>query len=127
MDHHVVACALCSTNPHASQNWLWVLGIGIPVLAIGITVQAVKEKDAAKRKAAGLPPKPPREPMDISPGTAALLSGQGQQACTAAVNAVTPAGIRVRQRRCCARGHRSPGLAVQHADAIKRRIETTGR
>jgi hypothetical protein len=72
--------------------------------------------------------RPPPEPKaDISPFMSSLISGETSPAYTAPVNAVTPGGIRVRQARCCARGHVSPALAVKHADAVRRRIETTGR
>jgi hypothetical protein len=63
--------------------------------------------------------RPPREPRaDISPFTASLISGETSPAYTAPVQAVTPGGIRVRQARCCARGHVSPALAVNSTFAL---------
>jgi hypothetical protein len=105
----------------AGTSHLTALGWFV-VIAFGCLLAAIADWWRKKN------PKPPREPRsDISPFTKSLLTGETSPAYTAPVNAVTPGGIRVRQARCCARGHVSPALAVKHADAIRRRIETTGR
>jgi hypothetical protein len=100
----------------------WVIGIliALPVLGIATVVIAMNNENRKSR----LPP----EPMtDISPFIVSLISGRDVAAYTAKVTAVTPTGITVRQSRCCTSGHQSPKQAVAHADAIKRRIERTGR
>lgn len=119
---HNLACTQqdwSCTNGHASPALIFV-AFGILVV-VGVISAAVKNS----RQKAG---KPPPEPMtDISPAMKLLLTGQNVPSYTAAVNAVTPRGVRVRQRRCCDRGHQSPQQAVAHANSIKQRIETTGR
>lgn len=126
MGHHVLACALFC-NPDGTLNGFgtvlaWGIGILFALAAlIGIIVRISGNQGRRKR---GLPPEPW---TDMSPAARSLLSGRNIQAYTAKVSAVTPAGITVRQARCCARGHQSPAQAFAHAEAIKRRIETTGR
>ena len=100
--------------------WAILVVFGLAAL-IGVIVRFSENQARRKR---GLPPEPW---TDMSPAMRSLLSGRDVPAYTAPVNAVTPAGVRVRQSRCCARGHQSPAQAVAHAAQIKSRIETTGR
>jgi hypothetical protein len=124
MAHHILACGLCGNNPQSSVGWVVVIGGILAIAVIGLIGHTRQEN----RRRAGKPPRQLREPTtDISPGMLSLLTGQKVSAYTAPVNAVTPRGIRVRQSRCCTKAHRSPAQAVAHANAIKRRIETTGR
>jgi hypothetical protein len=105
--------------------WAWAIFIVFALFAaIGLITWAVENNDRRKR---GQPTKRLGEFYDISPGTQSFLSGRNITSYTAKVHAVTPAGVRVRQARCCARGHQSPELAVAHANAIKARISRTGR
>jgi hypothetical protein len=102
--------------------------IGLVTLAVLIGVLAKVGERIDDHKRGDGKPRLPREPMtDMSPGLASFLSGRNVPAYTAKVEAITPAGISVRQARCCDRGHQSPKQAVTHAAAVKRRIETTGR
>jgi hypothetical protein len=116
----VIACASCGTlaeGPTSVQGIAVWLVIGA-VAGVGFLVNRTRRK-------AG---KPPISPMsNISPGTRSLLSGRNIPAYTAKVTAITPTGVTVRQARCCAARHQLPEQAVAHANAIKRRIETTGR
>jgi hypothetical protein len=127
---HTLACALFCGNADVSPYppdigtpwWVWAILVVFGLAAvIGVIVRVSENWDRRKR---GLPAEPW---TDMSPATRSLLSGRDVPVYTAPVNAVTPGGVRVRQSRCCARGHQSPTQAVAHAAAIKRRIETTGR
>jgi hypothetical protein len=112
-------------TPDPTPWWVWALFIVVGIAAVGgLIARMVENNDRRKR---GQPTKSLGEWYDISPGTQSFLSGRNITAYTAPVNAVTPAGVRVRQARCCARGHQSPELAVGHANAIKGRIERTGK
>ena len=122
---HALADSLFS-NPDGSLNglgtflvWGFFIACGLAFLC-GIPAAIAKHRDDRK---SGLPP----EPSNLSPAVASLLSGRNVAAYTAPVRAVTPARIAVRQSRCCPRGHQSPAQAVRHAEAIKQRMETTGR
>lgn len=91
----------------------WAVG---GFILVGGAITEMKERAAKARAKAGLPPKPPREPMMDLPGQ-----------WTAPVRAVTPRGVTARQSRCCPFGHQTPGKAAQHAASIRARIERTGR
>jgi hypothetical protein len=105
--------------------WVWALFIVVGLCAlIGLITWASENSDRRKR---GQPTKSLGEFYDVSPGAQSFISGRNVPAYTAKVDAVTPAGVRVRQARCCPRGHQSPELAVAHAAAIKGRIERTGK
>jgi hypothetical protein len=123
--HVLASCApFCDTSaPQVTTPWwTWAILAFIGLIVLGGLANKLSEN--IERRKRGLPP----EPMtDMSPGMASLLSGRNVPAYTAKVDAVTPGGVRVRQSRCCPRGHQSPAQAVAHASAIKRRIETTGR
>ena len=105
-----------------TADWWATGGVTVVVACVGW----LREKADKARAARGLPP---REPVtDMSPFMLGLLTGSGSgQAYFAPVRAVTPSGIRVRQARCCPRGHQSPAQAVTHARGIAGRIERTGR
>jgi hypothetical protein len=104
---------------------MWVIvGVFAFFAIIGLITWAAENSERRKN---GQPTKRLGEFYDISPGTQSLLTGRNIPSYTAPVNAVTPGGVRVRQGRCCARGHQSPETAVQHASIIKARIERTGR
>jgi hypothetical protein len=67
------------------------------------------------------------QPMDISPFTASLISGQNEPSYKpTGITAVTPSGTRV-YVRCPHTGHRTPELAVACGQREKARIERTGR
>ena len=125
---HVAACALCSSNPHSGTNWAWV-AIGFLIFGtITIAVAAHQDKDAAKRKRAGLPPRPARQPADISPIVTGLLTGTQPRSWYGKLNAVTPGGTKV-TGRCCTRlgGHPTPDLASACAQRANARIARYGR
>lgn len=121
MTHHILACALCASNPNSGANWAWT-ALGFAVFGVGAMIAGARDQ---KRRKAGLPPRPPR--ADVSPALMELLSGQRQDAYTAPVNTVNPSGIRVRHARCCPGGHRSPEQAVAHARSVEARIGVHGR
>jgi hypothetical protein len=116
---HILACALCGSNPHSEANWAWVLG-GLFVFSFVLIIAGMREQNGSKTR------RPPREPVDVSPFFAELLSGTRQPAYYGKYRATTPRGVVV-TGRCCARLHRSPGLAAAHAEQVKARIEATGR
>jgi hypothetical protein len=109
----------------SGPGWIvWLVVVGGIMAVFGY----FKEKAEKRRKELGLPPKTPRQPMDISPNTASLLSGQSEPSYKpTAITAVTPSGIRVTVRCPHRSGHRSPDLAVACAEREKARIERTGR
>jgi hypothetical protein len=119
---HVVSFAL------TGDGWLALIFV---MLGIGLVVSGVKEFDARLRKKKGLPPRPPRaprQPMDVSPFTASLLSGQSERSYyPRGITATTPSGVRVSVRCPHRSGHRSPDLAIQCGEREKARIETHGR
>jgi hypothetical protein len=122
---HYLACTqqdFSCQNGHISANLVLVMcGVAIVVALIGMAVEK-------RRKKLGLPPRQPRQPMDISPFTASLLSGTNERAYKPRpVTATTPSGIRVTVRCPHRNGHRSPDLVVKCAQAEKARIERTGR
>ena len=127
---HVLACALyCNSDGSLNSGGqfivdavLWGGGVfvGLSLLAATLGALANLGKSGTGRT------RLPREPVDASPFTAALLSGQSQPAYTSRYRAVTPRGVLV-SGKCCYRGHRSPGLAVAHAQAVSARIARTGR
>jgi hypothetical protein len=99
--------------------WFWL------VLAAAAAAGGIGFQRQEKRRNAGYRARGPA--TDLSPFTAALLSGHKVAAYTAAVRATTPDGIAVTQGRCCPRGHQSPAQAVAHAGRISQRITSTGR
>lgn len=112
MGHHVLACFAGFCNPDGTTTGLgtflaWAAGAFIALCAlIGFCVRVGELRENRRR---GLP----REPFfDMSPAVKELMSGYRQPCYTAPVSAVTPAGIRVRRARCCARGHLSPAQPV---------------
>ena len=119
VDHHVLYETLSGTG------WLVMIMIWVGIAGIA---GFFKERGDKKRKAQGLPPKMPRQPMDISPFTAGVL-GMGDTGSykPTGVSAITPSGIRVRVRCPHRAGHRTPDLAVQCGQREKERIERTGR
>ena len=107
---------------------LFILAILAGVILLGGIAAAVRNADRKARAKQGLPPRPPREPADISPATSALLgldAGRGYK--PRGITATTPAGIRVTVRCPHRSGHRSPALAVACGEREKERIERTGR
>jgi len=95
-----------------TAGWLLLGGV---VLTGGVLTQ-LKAEAARTRARKGLPPELPREPFTDMPGQ-----------WRAPVRAVTPAGLAVRQSRCCLSGHQTPGKAAAHAARVAARIERTGR
>jgi hypothetical protein len=72
--------------------------------------------------------RPPPEPRtDFPPFLYDVIGGTRHPCYTAPARAVTPAGIAVRQARCCAGGHRTPAQAVACAGRVSDRIARTGR
>ena len=106
-------------------GWLVMFLIWCGLAAVGAFF---KEQGEKRRKKLGLPPKPPRQPMDISPFTAGVL-GMGDTGSykPRGVTAITPSGIRVTVRCPHRNGHRTPDLAVACGQREKDRIERTGR
>jgi hypothetical protein len=105
--------------------WVWAIFIVIGLCALMGLIGWVSENSDRRKR--GQPTKSLGEWYDISPGTQSFISGRNVPAYTAKVNAVTPGGVRVRQSRCCAKGHQSPELAVEHAAAVRDRIARTGK
>jgi hypothetical protein len=119
VSNHVMSSTL------SGGGWVAVLLFWLGIAAVA---SFFKERSEKRRKALGLPPKTPRQPMDISPGTASLLSGQSERGYKPrGITAITPSGIRVTVRCPHRSGHRSPDLAVACAEREKARIERTGR
>jgi hypothetical protein len=126
VSHRILACeghSWCSGGHLNATGLLLLCGTFIVIVAVAAVINSLRKK-------AGMPPlgSQPRGPLsNMSPFAADLLTGKRHQAYFARVSALTPGGIRVTQARCCTRGHLSPKQAVDHADAIRRRIEKTGR
>ena len=119
---HVLACALyCnSTGGLNGLGTVIVWGVGI-LFGLALLIGAIRAIAKGVGNSGNRKRRLPPEPMtDMSPFTASLLSGRNVPAYTAKVTAVTPAGITVRQSRCCARGHQSPAQAVAHANRSRR-------
>jgi hypothetical protein len=132
MIHHVLACALCDPSSPDGLNSggqfivdavFWGFGAVAALAALCAIIGAIGHVAAAMTGK----PLPPRQPADISPFAAELLSGQPQTCFWYPVRATDPWGTPVRMNRCCPRGHRTATLAKQHADRVAARITRTGR
>lgn len=93
---HVLACGLCSRNPHAGQNWLAVIVFFLVVGVVGI-IAMNREADC---KRAGLPPRQPPERRE--PGPHVVPDREDHAGVPRRGWAVTPGGP----------GPRSPGAAL---------------